>query len=163
MDFINSEAGVTLRCPLTMEGSVHSRTLAKVGGSLIGYITRAAFAESSCSGSTWRVRTETLPWHVTYLGFTGTLPNITYVWVNTRTGFDVTATFFGFPVRCSYRAGTAKGTFARESGGALTSAEVDASELPSDQGFPCGAGELAGRSITLTQLASTTRLTVRLI
>jgi hypothetical protein len=164
MEFINSGAGVTIRCPVTLEGSLHSRTIAKVAGSLIGYITTARVAESSCSGGRARVRNETLPWHVRYLAFSGPLPNITDIVVNViNPGFDVTARFFGFEVTCSYRTGSVKGTFTREAAGALREARVEGRGLEPDQGFPCSEGELAGTSSTVTVLNSATRLTVRLI
>jgi hypothetical protein len=64
----------TIRCNTTIEGSFHARTFAKTERSLIGHITRA-----SVSGCSATVLTETLPWHVTYGSFAGTLPNITRV------------------------------------------------------------------------------------
>jgi hypothetical protein len=67
-------SGVTLRCRVTLEGSLHSRTITKRLGTLIGAITRATFDERNCTNGTLRPRTETLPWHITYEGFTGTLP-----------------------------------------------------------------------------------------
>jgi hypothetical protein len=67
----------TYRCALTLEGSLHARTIAKVASSLIGYISRSDMAECSSMGLLEsRVLRETLPWHVRYRSFTGTLPNI---------------------------------------------------------------------------------------
>jgi hypothetical protein len=68
---------LNVSCPVTLEGSFHSTTLSKVADSLIGYITRAVVAEASCRGGRARAKTETLPWHVRYESFVGTLPNIT--------------------------------------------------------------------------------------
>jgi hypothetical protein len=65
----------TASCELTIEGSFHERTTAKVAGRLVGYLTRSTLG--SCSAGSVTVLTETLPWHVRYLGFVGTLPNIT--------------------------------------------------------------------------------------
>jgi len=62
-------------CHLTLEGSLHSRTMPKMIGSLIGYITRAILGR--CEEGTATISRESLPWHVTYSGFQGTLPNIT--------------------------------------------------------------------------------------
>jgi hypothetical protein len=74
--------GITVRCPLTVEGSFHSATFHKIRRALIGYMTRAGFgASASCTGGGMTVLTETLPWHVTYEKFEGTLPNITHVGV----------------------------------------------------------------------------------
>jgi hypothetical protein len=39
----------TTRCQVTLEGSLHTRTIAKVQGALIGYITTARLACSSGS------------------------------------------------------------------------------------------------------------------
>lgn len=67
--------GVTgIQCPLTLEGSFHSRTLIKGSGNLLGYVHRAAV--SACRELPARVLTETLPWHVRYASFVGVLPNI---------------------------------------------------------------------------------------
>jgi len=66
--------GATTRCHVTLEGSLHSRTMAKVLGSLMGYITRAILGP--CLSGTATILRETLPWHVSYSGFRGTLPNI---------------------------------------------------------------------------------------
>jgi hypothetical protein len=163
MEFISPSAGVTVRCPVTLEGSLHTRTIVKTVGSLIGYITSAAVAEGSCTGGSAMVMRETLPWHVTYQGFTGTLPSILTVRTTVvRPGFRVTANFFGFPVTCTYRTSNVSGVFNREAGGALTSVRVEGRGLVAE-GFGCESGELAGTSATLTQQNSTTRLSVSLI
>jgi hypothetical protein len=89
------------RCTLTLEGSFHSRTIAKVNGALIGNITRAAVAHPcGGEGEMWvhngvenplgaGVKATSLPWHMTYQGFTGTLPNISEVRILLR-GIRVT-------------------------------------------------------------------------
>jgi len=64
-----------VRCRVTFEGSFHSRTIPKVDRLLIGSITRIAIKEESCGGGTIRP-VQPPPWHVTYEGFTGRLPNI---------------------------------------------------------------------------------------
>jgi hypothetical protein len=63
-------------CPFTLEGSFHSRTLSKVSGQLIGYVTRAVMVETACRNGQGRFLAETLPWHVRYESFLGFLPNI---------------------------------------------------------------------------------------
>lgn len=71
-------AGETrVSCAVTIEGSYHSRTIAKVVGSLIGYVNRAVLG--TCTGGRATVLRETLPWHITYDSFRGTLPNITEI------------------------------------------------------------------------------------
>jgi hypothetical protein len=65
----------TTRCHVTLEGSLHARTFAKVSGSLIGYITSAILGP--CQSFSFTILRETLPWHVRYSGFNGPLPSIT--------------------------------------------------------------------------------------
>jgi hypothetical protein len=68
---LGTELGVWARCAVTLDGSFHSRTISKVAGALIGVVTRTTL--TGCSAT---VLTETLPWHVAYGGFVGTLPTI---------------------------------------------------------------------------------------
>jgi hypothetical protein len=67
----------TTRCELTLEGSLHSRNMAKTAGSLIGYITRADLGP--CAAGSATIQQGTLPWHVRYSGFSGTLPAISSI------------------------------------------------------------------------------------
>jgi len=69
--------GATTTCELTLEGSLHSRNMAKVAGSLIGYITRADLGP--CAAGSATIQQGTLPWHVRYSGFSGTLPEISSI------------------------------------------------------------------------------------
>jgi hypothetical protein len=66
----------TVKCPVTLEGSFHYWTIAKREGALLGHVSRASVISASCTGGHATVLTESLPWHVTYQGFTGTLPDI---------------------------------------------------------------------------------------
>lgn len=70
-------AGSTVRCPVTLEGSFHSASISKTGGALLGHVTRVS--TGTCTGGTVTALTGTLPWHVQYSSFAGTLPNITSV------------------------------------------------------------------------------------
>jgi hypothetical protein len=111
-----SELGETTRCAVTMEGSFQSAVIAKTVGALVGYVTRAAVQHPCTNGSVWarngeanevlggRVA-ESLPWHIVYAAFEGTLPRITGL------GFDLVGA--GFLVRlplfgmlCEYISGT---------------------------------------------------------
>lgn len=65
----------SVRCAFAIEGSMHTRTTTKTAGALIGYVTRASVGPCEIGSAT--VLTETLPWHVQYDSFTGTLPGIT--------------------------------------------------------------------------------------
>jgi len=70
-------SGSRTTCPVTLEGSFHTRTTPKSVGSLLGYITRADVGTpAQCEGGEATILTATLPWHIQYEGFTGTLPNI---------------------------------------------------------------------------------------
>jgi hypothetical protein len=146
----------TTECALTLEGSLHSRTIAKTAGSLIGYITRAALG--TCSRGSATVLTASLPWHVRYASFSGTLPNITRL--NTTVvgaQFQIREPVFG--VTCLASGGTSLGNYTREAGGVLTGAEIGGRSPTS-----CGIeGELSGVSNSLTVLGAATRITVTLI
>lgn len=161
-----SSTGSRVICPVTLEGSLHSRTIAKVPYTLIGYITRADLG-TPCTGGTATINRETLPWHVKYESFGGTLPNISFV-----RALIVRATFrvrleSGFT--CSFTttdAQHASGRFNREAGGALTSAEVGPSDITSTEGCAFGfrtTGRLTGNTTSLTVLNSASRITVTLI
>ncbi|MGN6190102.1 MAG: hypothetical protein ACTHOE_14500 [Conexibacter sp.] len=148
-----------VRCALTLEGTLHSRNVAKTAGALIGYVTRASHA-AACGAGSAIVLAETLPWHLRYRSFTGTLPNITSV------GLDIVE--YAVSLRealgifCSIRSNATEPvtlTLSREGGGALTSARIGGT-LPSSCGFNI---TLAGTSNTLTVLNSTTAITVTLI
>lgn len=72
-----SGSGITIdECRVTLEGNFHTATIAKVERTLIGFINEAAIA--GCTRPTTVLR-ETLPWHIQYGGFTGTLPEISGV------------------------------------------------------------------------------------
>jgi hypothetical protein len=84
--FVFTSESRRVRCPITLEGSFHSRTLSKVSGQLVGYITSAVLKRPCQAGEVWLQNgTErfpdgrtpsTLPWHVRYDSFAGTLPII---------------------------------------------------------------------------------------
>jgi len=67
--------GATANCRVTLEGSLHSATVDKTPGTLIGSITRGIVGQ--CVGTTGgTILQETLPWNVRYSGFEGPLPEI---------------------------------------------------------------------------------------
>jgi hypothetical protein len=63
----------TLRCDVALFGSFHSRTIAKVSGSLVGDVYQA---NGGCEGGTLTILPATLPWHIAYISFQGALPTI---------------------------------------------------------------------------------------
>lgn len=67
----------TTECIITLEGSLHSQTVPKVVGSLVGYLYDARIA--ACFSGAATILRETLPWHVRYESFSGTLPDVTFI------------------------------------------------------------------------------------
>jgi len=86
-----SEITEAIRCRITLEGSFHARTIAKVARQLIGAVTKAIIAHPCTNAEAWAhngteaeprgTTPNTLPWHITYEGFSGTLPNITLIFL----------------------------------------------------------------------------------
>jgi hypothetical protein len=75
---------IQIACNVTMEGSFHSRTIVKTPGALIGHLTRFTIDGRNCTepdnmGGAYAFTGETLPWHITYSSFSGTLPNMSAV------------------------------------------------------------------------------------
>jgi hypothetical protein len=137
------------RCPVTFEGSFHSRTISKVANSLIGYITRAIADQSMCAeGRLYMLNgaevlagltvSNSLPWHIRYSSFVGTLPFIQEIKVSI-VGMGVLAERFGGV--CLYLTtaeAPARARLARESGGLLTSLTMEEfATIPLHTGVGC--------------------------
>jgi hypothetical protein len=147
----------TTECALTLEGSLHSRTIVKTVGSLIGYITRAVLG--ACSRGEATILTASLPWHVRYASFSGSLPVISMVNATVAGAqFEIREPVFG--VTCLASGGTGSLVFTRETtNGVLTTLQIGG-ESPTD----CGVnGRQRGISNSLTVLGAATRITVTLI
>jgi hypothetical protein len=147
-----------IRCQLTMEGSLHGRTIAKTSSELVGFITASSFGP--CESGLATLLIGTLPWHLRYQAFTGTLPNIT----STRlrlVGMDflVREPFVGCRVSTTPTE-YAIVTLNREVGsGALATAELEGSISTT-----CGVlGTLSSDRGPVVILSSTTRITLTLI
>jgi hypothetical protein len=158
----------TSSCPVTLEGTLHSRTMTKISGLLVGYITRAIVGEANCTGGSARALTETLPWHDQYVSFAGTLPNITSFATNiVRASFQVAASVLGSTVTCLYvtsQAEPAIGTYSRNTTtGALSSVSVSGRIRRNSGSALCENGVLSGTSTSLTELSNTTAITVTLV
>jgi hypothetical protein len=69
--------GTTVSCPTTLLGHDHNVSFVKSIGQLIGFIDHVQ--RGRCTGGTATPVESSLPWHETYEGFTGTLPNITSI------------------------------------------------------------------------------------
>lgn len=150
----------TTTCQLTLEGSLHSRTIEKVPGSLIGYITRAILRKPCAQGDA-TILTATLPWHIRYSSFTGTLPDITSV-NSTIVGLAFRALEPVFGLGCLARSTPERPvTFTNEKqgGNGFTSSSLGGS-IPTDCGLN---GTIRSRETRIEVLGATTRITVLLI
>jgi hypothetical protein len=93
LELSNSISTNVVRCAVTLEGSFHSRTIVKSRELLIGYVTKANVQNNQCTGGRVTVLSETLPWHLTYQSFRGTLPRITEILLNLiGAGLDIEIT-----------------------------------------------------------------------
>jgi len=178
VQFGYEETNVKLTCSMTLEGSFHTRTFAKVASALIGYVTRATVAEASCSnrvgprgegewpGLKARFLSETLPWHLRYSTFSGVLPAISNV-AMTLVGFAPRITELPFAGSCLYRS-TATAplpvSLALGPSGEVTSFDAGGENVPLSSGSALCSEHLqfAGDN-PITQLTTTALLTVRLI
>lgn len=147
----------TVNCSITVEGSFHQRTQAKVAGSLVGYITRGDLG--TCSSGRVTVLRETLPWHIRYSSFSGTLPNITSLRANIiGVSFRISDGII-FCLATTTAAQPAIVTFVREAGGAVTTVELGGTILTS-----CGSeGAFTSDRGPVTVLNSASRITITLI
>ena len=163
LEFTNETGFGFVSCSVTLEGSFHSRTIAKTA-ELIGAITRVDIRRP-CTGGEGIARTETLPWHVTYFGFIGNLPNISIlILLLSRLRFDISA-----PGLCDGEYGNAtdniRGEATREAGGGITTLAPSndrASLIRTNSGFCPSRGGFRGNA-TITALNSASRITITLI
>ncbi len=164
--FNNAIAGTT-RCSVTIEGSFHSATLQKATGALVGYVSRAS-VNRTCTGGSASIDQETLPWHFTYVGFTGTLPSLTGVRLSVIR-FSAVIAAFGNVCRLSTEVATPLGAIAQIAGESrVTGFRIDeASVIPlrnGPGGFACALarGTIRGTG-SFTQLGNTNAVSIRLI
>lgn len=153
----SSGGGLSISCPITLEGTMHSATIAKTRGLLIGSIVRATLSRP-CTGGTVEVYngsevnevlggtlSNSLPWHITYEGFGGTLPTITEVlFLLIRARFIARATILGIPVLCSYTNTLEhpdEGAIKLGRGGIVSSIRPNETvSIPSESGGTCPEG-----------------------
>jgi hypothetical protein len=147
-------------CQVTLEGSLHSRTIVKTRGLLIGYITSARLGPCAVGAAT--ILTETLPWHVQYDSFEGTLPTITSIRTNViGAAFRVRTNTGENCLSRSTAANPAVGTY-NIAGGVINSANIGG-RIPTGAECFGVSGTFSSDSGPVTVLNSTTRITVRLI
>jgi hypothetical protein len=168
MEFRGSEGTTLIRCPVTFEGSFHSSTIAKVASSLVGHISRAPLASAACTTGAAEGVTldaETLPWHVTYESFAGTLPNIT----RANLGFhkrQERIRVLGFVCLYQPAAAGVQDSLSVGAGGAITSTTLgSAGLLLKIQGPtpPCPQEQTDIGISNFTVQGSTTSISIRLI
>ncbi|HEV7774718.1 MAG TPA: hypothetical protein VGO48_15665 [Conexibacter sp.] len=148
----------TLECEVILNNTLHTRTITKTRLLLMGYIT-AANVNRCARGSATLLR-ETLPWHVRYDSFAGTLPNITSI-VTRVIGFSFRFTEPVFRISCLLRTTPEQPLIQSYNltGGTITSATVGGS-------IPCNPGAITfsfSGSTTAVAEAGGARVTVTLI
>ncbi|HEU4701567.1 MAG TPA: hypothetical protein VFS37_03720 [Conexibacter sp.] len=164
LSFSAAEGGVSITCPVTLEGSFLERTATKTAGAVRARITRSTVG--TCREGNATILAETQPWNVTYQSFTGTLPNISgvrYELVNAA--FQVEP---GLGIRCLARTSSefpAAGDAARDANGRITSLTADSSlAIPTSGNVECPRfGIFTGTGEVFVQGSSTTRVTLTLI
>jgi hypothetical protein len=144
-----------IRCEVTLHSSLH-RTIAKTVGALAGFLTEVRIGACGPDGGVTRVNSVTilpanLPWHLTYVSFAGTLPDITSIRLETvRSEFLIEFTdIFGIRYQCLSNANQQfDARFEREAGAyriSNTVSLVGRSATPrSLNGTSCPSGELTG-------------------
>jgi hypothetical protein len=109
------------------------------------------------------MNTETLPWHLQYASFAGTLPNIAAITHNLiRESFSLNGEIFGVEVVCRYTAASAGAIDNRESRGAITSQRPDESITVVSETRGCPSGRYSGTG-SVMGLGNTTAVVVTLI
>ncbi|MFL5817252.1 MAG: hypothetical protein ACJ76L_06580 [Conexibacter sp.] len=152
LDFVGGFG--TAECEVVVEGSFHSRTIVKSVGTLSGFITAANITRCIRGGAT--VLRETLPWHIRYAGFAGTLPNITSI-TATISGIAFRIREPAFGVTCLATTSGASIVFHREASGATTSVTAGATNSCS------GVNGTLNGNTTAVDNGSGARITVTLI
>jgi hypothetical protein len=164
LTFSAAEGGISITCPVTLEGSFLERTATKVADALRARITRSTVG--TCREGRATILTETLPWNVTYQSFTGTLPNISGVrYALLNAAFQVEP---GFGIGCLARTSSefpAAGDAARDANGRITSLTPDSSlAIPITGNVECPRfGIFTGSGEVFVQGSSTTRVSLSLI
>lgn len=164
LTFSESNGGLPITCPVTLEGSFLERTSAKVRDALSARIVRATVA--TCQEGSATILNASLPWSVTYQSFTGTLPTITGVrYALIGAAFQIEP---GLGVVCLARTSSeapAAGEARRDANGRITSLTTDPSLLiPVTGSFECPRfGIFTGTGEVFVQGSSTTRVTLSLI
>lgn len=162
--FSAAEGGVSITCPVTLEGAFLERTSAKVRDQVEARITSSTIG--TCREGRATILAETQPWDVTYQSFTGTLPSITgvrYALINAA--FQVEP---GLGIVClarTSREAPAAGDARRDAAGRITSLTTDSTlQIPTTGNAECPEfGIFFGTGEVFVQGSTTTRVTLTLI
>jgi hypothetical protein len=160
-------AGNAIECPVSVEGSFHSRSISKVEGALIGQVTRSSVNNAACTGGQVTILTATLPWHLQYAGFSGRLPSIEVIAVHLINASAQVQPTGG--IACLIRSTTEWSLRVRLViiGLFFLWLEYESTtEIPLTGGFACslaGNGHVEGRTSSLTALGSTREISVSLV
>jgi hypothetical protein len=144
----------TVDCEVKISGSFHTRTFAKVMNSLIGYVTEGTVLRCAQGGAT--LNQASLPWHLRFNAFGGTLPIITGEILRWSGAEWLIVEPFG--IRCTVRRETSSVTSTYSvSSGVITRAELSGES-------PCSGinGTVSGSTTNVTNGAGA-RLTTSLI
>jgi hypothetical protein len=147
----------TIECDLILTKILHSRSFAKTRLLLLGYIIAANITRCARGGAT--ILRETLPWHIRYDSFSGTLPNITS-FKTLMVGFALRVREPTFGIECLARS-TPEESYALTynlSGGVIQSVSLSGTSH-------CGSsivGAISGITNNVTD-GATARITVTLI
>lgn len=156
-------------CDVTLEGSFHSNAIVKNLDALIGHVSRAILGTCAFGGQVRAIAVlgETLPWHVRYGGFSGSLPDeilVTLALVDAS--FNVRS---ALGVACLYRS-TARDPARFIADGNRSGTPVTeliawaASAIPlSTGGFGCFSTSSISGSGRISQLGNTNTITLALI
>lgn len=135
----------TVECEVVLAGTLHSRSIVKTIGTLIGFITAANVSRCSRGGAT--VLRETLPWRMHYNGFGGSLPNISSIATTVLgSAFRIREPTFGITCLALTEAEEPATGLYNISGGAVVSATVGG-EIETSCGI---SGGLSGTSSSVS-------------
>lgn len=169
--------GTTVSCPVTIEGSFHGPTISKVAGSLIGFITRAKVGRPCTGGTGWVYNgsesnevlggtlASSLPWHISYEAFSGTLPSIAEIHILLRSWrWLLRVTVLGITELCNYTATLEHPIWIwiRIGRGGLEESAKLAEEktIPSESGGACPTDDLSGTGTDTNGTGGTITLTL---
>jgi hypothetical protein len=157
-----------VRCHVTIEGSLHSAAISKTSGLLVGYMRSGIAPVETCRGTEGARPSgldESLPWHLRYDSFAGTLPRITSIKFRVI-GASFLLTIFG--VSCLYRTtaespGLVIASLNAEGNVTAVRADETASIPKSSGSVLCPSSGTASGSGTMSVVGAQNGMTVRLI